>query len=335
MSGLLEVKDLEITFRDGGTRSVLLDKISFTVNEGEILCVVGESGCGKSITSLAVMGLLPANGAVTCGEVLFEGKDLLKLPEKELDRVRGNQIAMVFQDALNSLNPVFTIGSQLVESIRVHMGLEKAAARERAVSLLERVGLTEPGALMKKYPFVLSGGMRQRVMIAMALSCNPRLLIADEPTTALDVTVQSQIMHLLLDLQKEFGMSVVFITHDIGVVAQMANRVLVMYAGQIVEQGEVHDLFRRPAHPYTQALLQTVPGTRDPADRVLVSIPGAVPEQYQNIAGCRFADRCPYTKEPCAKPQPLYTAGKNGHLARCVLYEQAVPDNRKGGGAHG
>lgn len=334
MSGLLEVKNLEITFCDRDTRSVLLDQVSFTVNEGEILCVVGESGCGKSITSLAIMGLLPANGAVTSGEVLFEGKDLLRLPEKELDEIRGNQIAMVFQDALTSLNPVFTIGNQLMESIRVHMGLDKAAAYKRAVSLLGRVGLPEPAALMKKYPFVLSGGMRQRVMIAMALSCNPKLLIADEPTTALDVTVQSQIMHLLLDLQKEFGMSVIFITHDIGVVAQMANRVLVMYAGQIVEQGEVHDLFRRPAHPYTQALLQTVPSTKDPADRVLVSIPGAVPEQYQNITGCRFADRCPYAKEQCARPQPLYAVGKD-HLARCVLYAQAAAKDRKEGDVHG
>lgn len=333
LSGLLEVKNLEITFRDGDTRSVLLDQVSFTVNEGEILCVVGESGCGKSITSLALMGLLPDNGAVTSGEVLFEGKDLLKLPEKELDEIRGNQMAMVFQDAMTSLNPVFTIGNQLLESIRVHMGLDRPAAYERAVSLLGRVGLPEPAALMKKYPFVLSGGMRQRVMIAMALSCNPKLLIADEPTTALDVTVQSQIMHLLLDLQKEFGMSVIFITHDIGVVAQMANRVLVMYAGQIVEQGEVHDLFRRPAHPYTQALLQTVPSTKDPADRVLVSIPGAVPEQYQNITGCRFADRCPFAKEQCAAPQPLYAAEKN-HLARCVLYAQAEKD-RKEGDVHG
>lgn len=333
MAGLLEVKELEVTFSGRGSESVLLDKISFSLNEGEILCVVGESGCGKSITSLALMGLLPAGGSVTSGEVLFDGKDLLKLSEKELDSIRGNQVAMVFQDAMTSLNPVFTIGNQLTESIRTHMGLESAAAHDRAVSLLGRVGLPQPEALMKKYPFVLSGGMRQRVMIAMALSCNPKLLIADEPTTALDVTVQAQIMHLLLDLQREFGMSVIFITHDIGLVAQMANRVLVMYAGQIVEQGDVHDLFHHPAHPYTRALLQTVPSTKDPADKVLTSIPGVVPEQYQNISGCRFADRCPYAQAKCAVPQPLYPVGK-AHDARCVLYAETESKFQEEGSVH-
>lgn len=328
MADLLEVKNLEVTFA-GDAEAVRLDRASFSVKPGEFLCIVGESGCGKSITSLAVMGLLPANGCVTNGEILFEGRDLLRLSEKELDTVRGSELTMIFQDALSSLNPVFTIGSQLVESIRAHTQIEKKDAQEKAVSLLAKVGLNDPRALMKKYPFSLSGGMRQRVMIAMALACSPKLLIADEPTTALDVTIQAQIMQLLQKLQKESGMSVILITHDIGLVAQMANRVLVMYAGQIVEQAEVHELFRHPAHPYTQALLQTVPSIKDAPDRELVSIPGSVPEQYQEITGCRFADRCPYAKEACAAPQPMYCAGE-AHEARCIL---CAP--KEGGDAHG
>lgn len=317
MADLLEVQNLEVTFA-GDAEAVRLDHISFSVKQGEFLCIVGESGCGKSITSLAVMGLLPANGGVTDGKILFKGRDLLKFSEKELDTVRGSELTMIFQDALTSLNPVFTIGNQLIESIRAHTRMDKKEAWEKAVSLLEKVGLPQPQALMKKYPFTLSGGMRQRVMIAMALACSPKLLIADEPTTALDVTIQAQIMQLLQKLQKESGMSVILITHDIGLVAQMADRVVVMYAGQIVEEAEVHELFHKPAHPYTQALLQTVPTTNDPPERVLTSIPGTVPEEYQNITGCRFADRCPYAKETCAAPQPLYAAGEN-HWARCIL----------------
>ena len=318
MANLLEVKNLEVAFGGDNTAAVRLSDVSFSVGKGEFLCIVGESGCGKSVTSLAVMGLLPANGAVTHGEILFEGKDLLKLSEKELDTLRGNEIAMVFQDALTSLNPVFTIGNQLVESIVAHTALSKNEARGRAVSLLGRVGLPQPEKVMKKYPFVLSGGMRQRVMIAMALSCNPKLLIADEPTTALDVTIQAQIMQLLRELQTEFSMSVILITHDIGLVAQMADRVIVMYAGQVVEQGEVHDLFHRPAHPYTKMLLATVPSTKDTAQRVLSSIPGVVPEDYPSIKGCRFADRCPYVRKECADPQPLFAVSET-HAARCVL----------------
>ncbi len=334
MASLLEVNDLEVTFNGDLAAAVRLDKVSFSVNEGEILCIVGESGCGKSITSLAVMGLLPSDGSVTNGEVLFEGQNLLELSPKELDTIRGNKITMVFQDALTSLNPVFTIGNQLVECIRAHTSLDKAAAHARAVSLLARVGLPQPEAIMKKYPFVLSGGMRQRVMIAMALSCNPKLLIADEPTTALDVTIQAQIMQLLRDLQREFDMSVILITHDIGLVAQMADRVLIMYAGQVVEQAEVHDLFYHPAHPYTQLLLQTVPSTKDSPDRVLTSIPGVVPEHYHEINGCRFADRCPYASAECKAPQQLYPVGES-QTARCFLCTQKIePASRIGGGAH-
>lgn len=320
MADLLEVKDLEVAFRDGRKTAVRLDGISFSVRQGETLCIVGESGCGKSVTSLAVMGLLPPNGHVTKGQVRFENVDFLKLTEKELDAYRGNEVAMIFQDALTSLNPVFTIGNQLMESIRAHTTLDKTAAASHARSLLGKVGLPDPARMMRKYPFELSGGMRQRVMIAMALSCHPKLLIADEPTTALDVTIQAQIMQLLRQLQHELSTSVILITHDIGLVAQMADRVLVMYAGQILEQAEVHELFRHPLHPYTRMLLQTVPSTKDREDKVLVSIPGMVPENYDRITGCRFADRCPSARPECRRPQSL-RAVTPVHRVRCVQYD--------------
>ena len=321
MADLLEVKDLEVAFSDGRTKAVRLDGVSFSVRQGETLCIVGESGCGKSVTSLVVMGLLPPNGHVTKGQVLFEGVDFQKLTERELDGYRGNEITMIFQDALTSLNPVFTVGNQLKESIRAHTPLDKERAQARAVSLLGKVGLPEPSRMMKKYPFELSGGMRQRVMIAMALSCHPKLLIADEPTTALDVTIQAQIMQLLRELQRELSMSIILITHDIGLVAQMADRVLVMYAGQIVEQAEVHELFHHPLHPYTRLLLQTVPSTKDGDGKVLVSIPGVVPEDYDRIPGCRFADRCPRARPECRRPQKLRAIWP-GHWARCVRLGQ-------------
>lgn len=233
MSHLLEVQGLTTTFKGDYGKTISVDHIHFHVDEGEVVCIVGESGCGKSVTSLSIMGLLGRGGAVTDGSVLFDSKNLLSMTEKELDQIRGNQITMIFQDPLTSLNPVFTVGSQIMESIRTHMHLSKEESRKRARKLLERVGLPDAGGIMKKYPHTLSGGMRQRVMIAMALSCNPRLLIADEPTTALDVTIQAQIMELLRDLQKETGMSMILITHDIGLVANMADRVLVMYLSLI------------------------------------------------------------------------------------------------------
>ena len=299
-----------------------VDGISFFVDAGEILCLVGESGCGKSVTSLSLMGLLGRGGRVSAGEALFEGQDLLAMKEEELDRLRGDRISMVFQDPLTSLNPVFTIGRQIGESIRVHMGLGRAEADERALVLLNKVGMPDAKAAMKKYPHMLSGGQRQRVMIAMALACNPRLLIADEPTTALDVTIQAQIMELIRQLQKELNMSVILITHDIGLVAQMADRMMVMYAGQIVEQAPVLELFYHPAHPYTQALLRSVPSVprvgkgKKEGQKRLESISGVVPEHYDRIAGCRFADRCPYCEERCLNPQEERRAGE-GHLVRC------------------
>ena len=303
MSHLLEVKDLTTAFSADYGETVSVDHISFHVDEGETVCIVGESGCGKSVTSLSIMGLLGRGGAVKDGSALFAGRNLLELSEKELDELRGNRIAMIFQDPLTSLNPVFTIGNQITESIRTHMNVSKDEARERAIQVLAKVGMPDPERVMKKYPHTMSGGMRQRAMIAMALSCDPDLLIADEPTTALDVTIQAQIMSLLKKLREESGMSMILITHDIGLVARMADRVIVMYAGQLIEEAPVKELFEDPRHPYTKALLATVPSIYDSKDRVLESIPGIVPENYDKIKGCRFADRCPYRRPECDDPQ--------------------------------
>ena len=317
MSHLLEVQGLTTAFSADYGETVSVDHISFHVDEGETVCIVGESGCGKSVTSLSIMGLLGRGGAVTDGSVLFDGKNLLSLSEKELDEIRGNRMSMIFQDPLTSLNPVFTIGNQITESIRTHMHLDKEEARARAEKILSQVGMPDAHAAMKKYPHTLSGGMRQRAMIAMALCCNPALLIADEPTTALDVTIQAQIMNLLKKLKKEIGMSLILITHDIGLVASMADRVLVMYAGQIIEEAPVKELFASPHHPYTKALLATVPSIYDAPDRELVSIPGIVPENYDSIPGCRFADRCAFRTPECASPQQDREVGKD-HRVRCV-----------------
>lgn len=321
MSHLLEVQGLTTTFKGDYGKTISVDHIHFHVDEGEVVCIVGESGCGKSVTSLSIMGLLGRGGAVTDGSVLFDSKNLLSMTEKEFDKIRGNEITMIFQDPLTSLNPVFTVGSQITESIRTHMHLSKEDAAKRAEALLTRVGMPDAHGTMKKYPHTLSGGMRQRVMIAMALSCNPRLLIADEPTTALGVTIQAQIMELLGQLQKETGMSMILITHDIGLVANTADRVLVMYAGQIIEEAPVKELFENPGHPYTMALLDTVPTIRDSADRQLFAIPGIVPENYDGITGCRFAERCRYRRAECANPQKDYEFGPH-HVAKCVVMKE-------------
>ncbi len=318
MIPLLEVKKLEVAFIEDHKQTICTDKVSFSVNPGEILCIVGESGCGKSVTALSIMGLLSNTAKAIGGEVLFEGKDLLKMTDRELDKIRGNELTMVFQDVMNSLNPVFTIGNQLEETIRIHLGYDKKAASEYAIEILEKVGLPDPKAILKKYPHMLSGGMRQRVMIAMALACHPKLIIADEPTTALDVTIQLQIMKLLLELRKEFNLSIILITHDMGVVAELADRVIVMYAGQCVEEADVNSLFENPVHPYTQALLQSVPSIYGNRNQKLASIPGIVPEKYQNMKGCRFAKRCPYASPECANRQ-LYQKFDSQHKVRCHL----------------
>ena len=321
MSHLLEVACLTTAFQGDYGENVSVDHIDFHVDEGEVVCIVGESGCGKSVTSLSIMGLLGRGGAVTDGSVLFDGKNLLSMTEKELDQIRGNQITMIFQDPLTSLNPVFTVGSQIMESIITHMRLSRQEARSRTEALLRRVGMPDARGVMRKYPHTLSGGMRQRVMIAMALSCNPRLLIADEPTTALDVTIQAQIMELLKELQKETGMAMILITHDIGLVANMADRVMVMYAGQIIEKAPAREVFANPRHPYTMALLDTVPTIRDGAERELFAIPGIVPENYDDITGCRFADRCRYRRPQCDRPQGDYEFTP-GHSAKCIVSKE-------------
>lgn len=318
MSHLLTISDLTIAFTgDSGTHEVT-DHLSFTLDEGEVVCLVGESGCGKSVTAMSLLGLLGPGGSVTEGSICYEDRDLLTLSEKELDQIRGKEISMIFQDPMSSLNPVFTIGYQIMEGLRIHLGLKKREAWVRAVELLARVGMKEPELVMKSYPHTLSGGMRQRAIIAMALTCNPKLLIADEPTTALDVSVQAQIMELLKRLQKESRMAVLLITHDMGVVSHMADRVLVMYAGQIVEEAEAEELFRHPSHPYTRALLAAIPTTGDSEERKLSSIPGMVPENYDTISGCRFADRCPYARQECHQRAGLREISKR-HTVRCIL----------------
>ena len=326
MEPLLQIRNLDIAFRRGKRLSAAASGVQYSVNPGEILCVVGESGSGKSITALSILGLLNRQGKVTGGEILFEGKNLLALSEQQLDQVRGAQIAMIFQDIMYSLNPVFRIGTQMIEGMRRHRQLGREEAWQESIRLLEKTGIRDAAQVMKKYPHMLSGGMRQRVMIAMALSCRPKLLIADEPTTALDVTIQFQIMELLRKLRDETGMSILLITHDIGVVAEMADRVVVMYAGQCVEEAPVEELLAHPAHEYTKALMQAVPGLHDDRTRRLYSIPGHVPEEYGDMRGCRFAPRCPFGPEcPCKGNEALEEVAP-GHFSRCL--------RQKGGPSH-
>ena len=313
---LLSVCDLDVEFHGDFGDRVVTDHISYDLYRGETLGIVGESGCGKSVTSLAVMGLLPQNGRVRSGQVLFEGTDLLKLSPAELDRIRGKDICMIFQDALASLNPVFTVGNQIIEAVLAHTQKDKKLARKQAVEMLAKVGLPDAEGMMRKYSFMLSGGQRQRVCIAMALACRPRLLIADEITTALDVTIQSQIMRMIEAIRVEMGMSMILITHDIGLIAEMSDRVAVMYAGQIIEEADVFALFKKPAHPYTQMLIDATPGILDGADRQLHAIPGSVPEDYSHLTGCRFAARCPYHHAECDLPQARRDLG-DGHKVRC------------------
>ncbi len=321
MPHLLEVEGLTTVFDSDYGRTVSVDHVNFHVDKGEVVCIVGESGCGKSVTSLSIMGLLGRGGTVTEGSVVFEDRNLLTMTEKELDKIRGDRLTMISQDPLTSLDPVFTVGNQLMESIRKHMRLSKEEARKRAEQILGKVGMPDPHSVMKKYPHTLSGGMRQRVMIAMALCCNPGLLIADEPTTALDVTIQAQIMALLRNLQKESGMSVLLITHDMGLVAQMADRVLVMYAGQMIEQAPVLELFATGPSVYQgpAALRARNYGPEGPGAGV--AIPGMVPENYDSIPGCRFADRCAFRTKGCDQPQSYRQIGE-GHFVRCMLAKE-------------
>lgn len=322
MPHLLEVEGLTTVFDSDYGCTVSVDHVNFHVDKGEVVCIVGESGCGKSVTSLSIMGLLGRGGTVTEGSVVFEDKNLLTMTEKELDKIRGDRLTMIFQDPLTSLDPVFTVGNQLMESIRKHMRLSKEEARKRAEQILGKVGMPDPHGVMKKYPHTLSGGMRQRVMIAMALACQPQILIADEPTTALDVTIQAQILDLIRDLNQKMNTSVVFITHDLGVVSELCDTVIVMYNGHIVEKAPVADIFREPLHPYTQGLLSAIPRITKER-KPLSTIEGMVPNPVERIKGCRFWPRCPKACDRCRKEEPpVFSVGEDRQV-RCWLYAQA------------
>lgn len=317
---ILDVDDLRVSFKtdDGLVRAVR--GVSFDVHAGETVAIVGESGSGKSVTNLAMMGLVPKPpGRIEGGTAMFGGRDLLTLSDRELQSIRGRHIAMIFQDPMTALNPLMTVEQQLTEMTRLHMGLTKHDARNRAVEMLGLVGITAPEKRLKDYPHQFSGGMRQRVMIAMALSCEPELLIADEPTTALDVTIQAQIMDLLADLQKRKGTAIVLITHDLGVVAGVADRVMVMYAGRIVEKSNVRPLFATPQHPYTIGLLGSLPNVESNRDEPLQAIPGQPPDLSVEIQGCSFRDRCPHAVDACQHDDPVLTPRHNqdDHLAAC------------------
>jgi oligopeptide/dipeptide ABC transporter ATP-binding protein len=316
---LLEIIDLKTQFVSNGKTITAVDQVSLHVDPGEILCVVGESGCGKSVTALSVMRLIPPDaGRYAGGRILFQGEDLLRKSEREMRHIRGNAIAMVYQEPMSAINPVFTVGSQIVEAILAHKPVSRRQAAEKAEQLLGLVGIPDPAGRMGAYPHELSGGMCQRAMIAMALCCEPRLLIADEPTTALDVTIQAQILDLIRRLNRELGMAILFITHDLGVVAELADRVAVMYAGKVVEQAKAADLFARPAHPYTRGLLACIP--RPGSVGRLPAIDGMVPHPGRLPRGCHFHNRCPFVMDRCRLEEPPLV-DRDGHASACFLAE--------------
>ncbi len=325
---LLTINHLHTGFYiDGELHHAVVD-VSLHVKPQEVVCVVGESGCGKSVMSLSIMRLLPKLTAkISQGEILLNGEDLLMKTEREMNAVRGKDIAMIFQEPMTALNPVFTIGSQLQEVLFNHLDIDKKTARSRAVELLKQVGIPRPEQIIDEYPHQLSGGMRQRVMIAIAIALHPKLLIADEPTTALDVTVQAQILELMKEIQERDNMAILLITHDLGVVAEMADRVVVMYAGQVIESAYVNELFINPQHPYTQSLLNSIPRMEEEVDK-LDTIRGVVPAIDQMPAiGCRFRDRCPKAFDDCKQVSPQLAQLDQGHLARCLLYKQCYPQD--------
>lgn len=327
---VLIVEGLCTEFRTVGATVVAVDGMSFTVNAGETLAIVGESGSGKSVTSLSIMGLIPnPPGQVTAGSVMFEGRDLLTLTEREMESVRGNKLSMIFQEPMTSLNPVLSVERQMVEGIKEHLGLNHEKARDRALDMLRRVNIPAPEARLKEYPHQMSGGMLQRIMIAMALSCNPRVLIADEPTTALDVTIQAQILDIMGDLQREFGTAIVLITHDMAVVAEMADRVIIMYAGRTMEEGRVEEVFRQPRHPYTLGLLDAMPklGRAGPVGSLMLNeIPGIVPALTNLPVGCRFAARCNYATLHCETEHPPFEEKQPGQWAACWESHRLLED---------
>ena len=320
MANLIEIKNLMTSFftADGELRAV--EGVNFEIEEGKTMGLVGESGCGKSVTALSIMRLIPSPpGKVVGGQVLLRGQDLLKLNGSAMRRIRGNEISMVFQEPMTSLNPVFTIGNQIAEAIRLHQGLNRKETRDKVIEMLRLVKIADPEARIKDYPHQLSGGMRQRVMIAMALSCNPSLLIADEPTTALDVTIQAQILELIGELQERLGMALLLITHDLGVVAEQAHDVAIMYAGKIVERARPEVIFSRPLHPYTVGLLNSIPGIKGEKKKRLEAIPGVVPSPLELPGGCRFRDRCPKAGGICAGTEPELVEKEKGHWVSCYM----------------
>jgi peptide/nickel transport system ATP-binding protein len=325
MDSLLSVKDLQVQFQTKKGINTAVDGISFSIGKGEILGIVGESGCGKSVSSMSILRLLGTNAKISQGSIKLGDKELLSLSEDEMCKIRGNEIAMIFQDPMTALNPIMTIGDQLIEPLVIHQGYKKKDAWKEAIEVLKKVGIAAPEKRMKEYPHQLSGGMRQRIMIAMAVSCAPKLLIADEPTTALDVTIQAQILELMLELREKMNTAIMLITHDMGVVAETADNILVLYAGKVVEYGSVKDIFNDPKHPYTQGLLSSIPPLTEDVDE-LNTIEGTVPAPGQMPAGCRFSPRCPYATERCRMEQPgIYHAGNA--MVSCFKYEGGQDEN--------
>lgn len=322
MPPLLEIKELTTVFDTNRGRIRAVDKVSLSLQQGETLAVVGESGCGKTMLALSIMRLLPPNGSIIKGAVTFQGQDLLKLSSEEMRSKRGGDIAMIFQEPMTSLNPVIRIGEQIAEAIRLHQKLPAKEAMDLSIEQLREVGIPEPERRARDYPHQLSGGMRQRVMIAMAMSCHPKLLLADEPTTALDVTIQAQILELIDELKKKNNMTVILITHDLGVIAQTADNVAVMYAGKIVEKAPVDEIFARPLHPYTIGLIDSLPDGGEGGQRYLKTIAGSVPGLYDLTPGCRFRERCSWSFDQCAAAEPELKEIATGHFAACWKTQQ-------------
>ncbi|MFD0681155.1 MULTISPECIES: ABC transporter ATP-binding protein [unclassified Paenibacillus] len=326
---LLKISNLTAEFKTDKGVFPAISGVNLTIDKGEILCIVGESGSGKTVASLSLMKLIPAVGKITTGEISFEGRDLLKVSQKEMSQIRGKSIAMIFQDPMMALDPVYTCGSQVIEAVRIHEKISHQGAYDKSVELLKQVGIPHPERCMNAYPHELSGGMCQRISIAMALSCNPKLLIADEPTTALDVTVQAQILELLKKIRKEMNMSIMLITHDLGVVAEMADRVAVMYAGKVMEEGDVRSIFHNPQHPYTQGLIKSIPHMGQKNEK-LYSISGTVPSISSMPDGCRFSPRCPDAADICRQKEPEMMQACHNGKARCWKLDQAWREGETG-----
>jgi oligopeptide transport system ATP-binding protein len=324
---ILEVNNLKVSFKMYAGEVQAVRGVSFSINKGEVLAIVGESGCGKSVTAQTIMRLIPTPPSfIKAGSILFDGKhEITKLSESQMEKIRGDEMGMIFQDPMTSLNPTMTIGSQITEGILKHQGMDKKEALHRAAEILVLVGMSNPEERLNQYPHELSGGMRQRVMIAIALACNPKLLIADEPTTALDVTIQAQIIDLLRQIQQKTDTAIILITHDLGVVAEMAQRVIVMYAGKVVEQGDLNDIFYNPRHPYTWGLLRSVPRLDSKSSDELVPIPGTPPDLFAPPLGCAFAARCPYAMEICKEQDPAHFIVTDKHSAACWLLHDDAP----------